>query len=326
MTQEAEQGGRVMEWYHLDAEQQPQGPMNEQQLDTQIRLGRIHEDTLVWTEGMAEWQPASTTELATMISRLQMVRAQPMTAVPRIPRKPFFALLPSAFIYPFAKGGVTLLITGSIFFAMIKLAQFSMYGAAVAFFAAGYLSAYLFRIVNSTAAGEIGMPDWPSLSDWWEDIVVPYWQFLGCTALSFLPMVVYLGLGWKYGFTSMKTAVGLGVLGAFYIPMAIMAVAIRESIGAVSPHIVLPAIARVFPAYLAVCLLMGGLMMVGGVCNLLLSFVPFVGWVIQGFVMLILLAIQMRILGLLFWGYEERFGWLPEIPESEPPRFPPPSQ
>ena len=47
-----------MNWYYVDAGQQA-GPVDEAQLGELVRSGKIQSDTLVWREGMANWQPYS---------------------------------------------------------------------------------------------------------------------------------------------------------------------------------------------------------------------------------------------------------------------------
>ncbi len=46
-------------WFYADAQQQQQGPVSEAFLREQLSDGRLSVDTLVWTQGMADWQPAS---------------------------------------------------------------------------------------------------------------------------------------------------------------------------------------------------------------------------------------------------------------------------
>ncbi|BDC52525.1 hypothetical protein F183_A48400 [Bryobacterales bacterium F-183] len=48
-----------MSWYYADNGRQA-GPIDDATLDNMIRLGSIKQDTLVWKEGMANWQPLST--------------------------------------------------------------------------------------------------------------------------------------------------------------------------------------------------------------------------------------------------------------------------
>lgn len=45
------------EWYYVDNAQQRQGPIEAQALAELQRSGEIADDTLVWREGMGEWQP-----------------------------------------------------------------------------------------------------------------------------------------------------------------------------------------------------------------------------------------------------------------------------
>jgi hypothetical protein len=48
-----------MNWYYVSAGKQT-GPVDDAQLEGLARTGQIQMDTLVWREGMAEWQPYST--------------------------------------------------------------------------------------------------------------------------------------------------------------------------------------------------------------------------------------------------------------------------
>jgi uncharacterized RDD family membrane protein YckC len=47
-----------MKWYYADAGRQV-GPVEDAQLDELLRSGAVRDDTLVWREGMASWQPHS---------------------------------------------------------------------------------------------------------------------------------------------------------------------------------------------------------------------------------------------------------------------------
>ncbi len=47
-----------MTWYYADAGRQV-GPVEEAALDDLVRTGVVRDDTLVWSEGMANWQPHS---------------------------------------------------------------------------------------------------------------------------------------------------------------------------------------------------------------------------------------------------------------------------
>jgi uncharacterized RDD family membrane protein YckC len=45
-----------MIWYYVEASQQA-GPVTDEELEELVRTGRIQQDTLVWREGMSQWQP-----------------------------------------------------------------------------------------------------------------------------------------------------------------------------------------------------------------------------------------------------------------------------
>jgi uncharacterized RDD family membrane protein YckC len=47
-----------MKWYYADAGRQV-GPVEDAQLDELVRSGAVRDDTLIWREGMASWQPHS---------------------------------------------------------------------------------------------------------------------------------------------------------------------------------------------------------------------------------------------------------------------------
>ena len=44
-------------WYYADAERQRQGPFTAEELAQRFHQGRLRLDTLVWRDGLAEWQP-----------------------------------------------------------------------------------------------------------------------------------------------------------------------------------------------------------------------------------------------------------------------------
>jgi len=44
-------------WYLLGADQQPRGPVREQELEELVLSGQLPESTLIWQQGMEEWLP-----------------------------------------------------------------------------------------------------------------------------------------------------------------------------------------------------------------------------------------------------------------------------
>lgn len=47
----------MTQWYYVDSNQRQQGPVDQDQLVQQYHLGNLAPDTLVWRDGMGQWQP-----------------------------------------------------------------------------------------------------------------------------------------------------------------------------------------------------------------------------------------------------------------------------
>ncbi len=93
---------------------------------------------------------------------------RPPSTGPAAPR--FFASVGRAFVYPMQGDGVILLVVGTIFRSLLNgatfLAAFAGFFGLVAIgflliFGTGYVTAYLRRILVSSAMGDEAMPDWP---------------------------------------------------------------------------------------------------------------------------------------------------------------------
>jgi hypothetical protein len=234
----------------------------------------------------------------------------------------FYRQLPNAFAYPFNKQGMFLLALGAVFFLIIALAakfalffRLSIIGLLlqiiIFIFTYGYLFAYMQRIVSSSAQGEDEVPEFPDVTEFWSDIIVPFLLFAGTFLVSFAPAIAVSvsmresGVFW-YAFAATL------VVCALYFPMALLAVAVTDNFLALSPHVVFPSIARVFVPYLVACLVLGLIVITrlgtGWLANLIP--IPVLPSVLVGFISLYLLVVEMRILGLLFRSYRERLGWL----------------
>jgi len=224
----------------------------------------------------------------------------------------FYASLPGAFAYPFKRNGLILLVVGAVFFLVLEfLSRFSW---ALSIITTGYLFAYMQKIIAHSAQGDEQMPDFPEFSEWWSDIVLPFLLFAGTFAISFAPaLAVFFLLRGETEPTSFGAAlVGALIIGGIYFPMALLAVAVSDNFLALSPHIVVPSMFRVFLPYLVACALLA--LLVGVKIGSKLAFellpMPVVPTILMGFISLYALVVEMRVLGLLFRSYRERLGWL----------------
>jgi hypothetical protein len=219
----------------------------------------------------------------------------------------FGELITDAFAYPFRGSGISLLIVGGAFFGFIDLLSRSWRrGLFFLIFGLGYLSAFLFRIVASSAAGEREPPGWPEFTDLWESVAIPFLQmaapWVACLAPAALP---FFFLGW----TPAGLGVALAVAGvmSLYLPMAILAIAVNDSVGAMHPGNVLPAIRAVPGPYLVIWGLFAAVGALSGTLQALVAgSVPFVGFAVNAVVSLYFLMVEMRLLGLLYCRYAER--------------------
>ncbi len=225
----------------------------------------------------------------------------------------FYRLLPGAFGYPFKSKGIILLVLGAVVFLFLEfLASWSWL---IKIISTGYLFAYMQRIVAFTAQGEDELPDFPEFGEWWADIILPYLLFVGTWVVSFAPAigVFFLLKGDADASTIGLAMIAAVIVGAIYFPMALLAVAVSDSFVALSPHIVVPSMFRVFLPYVVTLVVVGLLVAVrigSHFGMLLLADIPFLPSVLMGFVSLYLLVVMMRVLGLLFRCHRARLGWL----------------
>jgi hypothetical protein len=224
----------------------------------------------------------------------------------------FYRSLPGALAYPFERHGIILLILGAFVFLFLEfLSRFSWI---LSIITTGYLFAYMQKVILCSAQGEDEMPDFPEFGEWWSDIILPFLLFTGTVVVVFLPAIVVFFL-FNADLESPEMGVAIIaalVFGGIYFPMALLAVAISDSFVALSPHIVVPAMIRIFVPYLVTCLVLGLLFGVRVGAHFAMEFVnlPILPTVVLGFISLYLLMVNMRVLGLLFRSYRHKLGWL----------------
>ena len=224
----------------------------------------------------------------------------------------FFALLPGAFAYPFRGRGKFLLIGGAIFFWVARfLSAVPIFGIVIALFVAGYLCAFMMKVIDSSARGEQEPPNWPDVSDFASDILYPLFLVIGTVAFCFVPAIGLVIARSVYHWETATPVVVAVAAGLLYLPMGLMAVALWDSLAALNPLLIIPSILKVPLQYLTACVLLAAVVglryfsgqFVGGASPLL------VGLPIVDFLGLYFLMVEMRILGLIYYGNEEKFGW-----------------
>lgn len=249
----------------------------------------------------------------------------PVTIKGHIPQAvDFFKAVPKAFRYPVVGDGLILLIGGTIFFGFLDAANYiainslkygqmralMMRAILVTFvLGTGYLFSYLKKVVYSTAAGEQQMPDWPDLSEWHADIVSPMFQFVVISLISFGPAI---GLAiWLQG-ENPWAVWATAVAGCFYFPMAMLGVAMFDSLAALNPFFVVGSILKVPKAYALAAVVFAGIVGIRWLTEAVVRFVipvPLLPALLADLVGLYLLIVETRILGLLYLSQKARLHW-----------------
>jgi hypothetical protein len=238
----------------------------------------------------------------------------------------FYAALPEAMVYPFRGPGLYI-IMGWIVLAAVQafLAYLPAFGIVILFIrfllmmtVAGYLCAYMLKLIVSSASGEKAPPDWPDFGNFWDDILHPMFLVIGTTAVAFLPATAYLGANAnvsleQFAFTgSLHLLIALFALGALYLPMALLGVAMHDSLRGLNPLRIVLAMARVFFPYAVTCALM--VLVVLGVSAVhLLPQIPVVSFVLSAGVFMYLVMVEMRLIGLLYYSHRFRLNWFDEL-------------
>ena len=229
----------------------------------------------------------------------------------------FFALWREAFSYPFKKDGAILLGCGTVVFSFLSgahwvLSQVKFAGAiGVAYLlcivmTVGYLYAFMQNVIQSSARGEQAMPDWPEVSAFWDDMVVPFFQFS-------LIWLVCLGPGIAVMLLLRSPLVGVSLLflGLFCLPMAILTASMADSITGLNPFIIFSGIGKVPFPYLTTCgIFLVVIALVHGIQMLLeWTGIPILPTVISTFVSLYGITVEMRLLGLLYYTNKAKLAW-----------------
>ena len=229
----------------------------------------------------------------------------------------FFALWREAFSYPFKKDGAILLGCGTVVFSFLSgahwvLSQVKFAGAiGVAYLlcivmTVGYLYAFMQNVIQSSARGEQAMPDWPEVSAFWDDMVVPFFQFSLIWLVCLGPGIAVMLL-----LRSPLGGVSLLFLGLFCLPMAILTVAMADSITGLNPFIIFSGIGKVPFPYLTTCgIFLVVIALVHGIQKFLAwTDIPILPTVIGTFISLYGVTVEMRLLGLLYYTNKAKLAW-----------------
>jgi pSer/pThr/pTyr-binding forkhead associated (FHA) protein len=240
--------------------------------------------------------------------------------ITRAKPKSFFAQLPGAFGYPFRGSGILILIVSTIVFSLLQ-GFVGIFTILLSIMAVGYLFTYMQNIIYATAAEEKEMPDLPAF----DDLFGAAFRLAGTIIVSFgIPIAVVVMQFFSEENTFGAAIMPTIILGCLYFPMAFLAVAMKDTVLAANPLVVIPAILKIPFQYLIAAVLLSavyGIRMLGdsfagdvGDKSMMSKsmgelFMGFGVRAIWSFISVYLLVVNMRILGLLYVANKQKLGW-----------------
>ncbi len=231
--------------------------------------------------------------------------------VPEVEVRGFYELVGDAFAYPLRGQAKWLLLVGAVSFTVASwFTWVPIMGWILAALILGYICAFMVKVVGHSARGDRHLPDWPDVTDAYDDIVRPLVLVVGTVFVTMLPAIVlglgHLADGWR---TVQAARIAFGV-GLLYLPMALLGVCLTENFLMASPHVVIPAMLKVPVEYVTACAALAAVVALRwfGV-PAVESQVSFFGGIVAEFLALYCLVFEMRVLGVLYYTRQRRLGW-----------------
>jgi hypothetical protein len=219
-------------------------------------------------------------------------------------------MIVNALLYPFKGSGWIMMVLGAVLAVLLNIASFApILGCAVSFYSAGYFTAFYFEIITSTVNGEANCPDWPNVTNVWDDLLHPLLHLFGAILVSFLPLLICLYTLDKTSEHFHAALWGAAGFGCLYFPMAILGIVQFGNLCGTLPHLVLPALWRCLPGYLLAVVTLILVLILSAVVQELAEKVAFLRWLLTSAVSLYFLMVQARFIGLLYVKNEARIGW-----------------
>jgi hypothetical protein len=236
------------------------------------------------------------------------------------PSKGFYAKLPGAFLYPCKGAGVLMLICAAIAFSALNFVSYGLLGFFIRIALYGFVFLFMQNIILTTTSDENQPLDFPEMSG----LFGAAFQLAGTVLASFW-LAIGLGIAklMNEGVPS-EAILASVILGGIYFPMALLVVAMKDSVLAANPLVVIPAMLKVPLQYsVTVVLLLGvfgvrqlGSLISGGAGtvalrthdkNMFLAALAFQA--VWALLSVYLLTVTMRILGLFYNASKKKLGW-----------------
>jgi len=234
----------------------------------------------------------------------------------------FFGSLPGALIYPFKGTGLLILIAGTLLFAALAIMSAGWMSILMKIVALGYMFSYMQNIIHATAAEEVQMPELPAM----DGLFGAFFSLAGTVMVSFGLAIGLAVARFMFDVEAIPTEaiIAAVILGCLYFPMAFLAVAMKDTVMAANPLIVIPGILKVPLEYIVTVILLTsvfGVQRLGDILNsgaasvslttrsMSVLFMSFGFRACWSFISVYLLTVNMRILGLLYLTKKEKLQW-----------------
>jgi hypothetical protein len=156
--------------------------------------------------------------------------------------KGFFARFPSAFVYPFRGSGLLVLLASTFVLALMEFIGQSWFFLFLKIIAYGYLFSFMQNIIHATANEEEQMPDLPGF----DDVLGGAFRLAVTVLICFTLPITFIVLRFFEVLDVPASALlATMVLGCLYFPMAFLAVAMKDTVLAANPLVVVPAMLKV---------------------------------------------------------------------------------
>ncbi len=237
-------------------------------------------------------------------------------------QKSFYASLAGAFVYPLKGVGILIVVCAAVAYAALKFVSArTLFGFVITIAIYGGIFLFMQNIIHTTTSDEeedIGFPDFSgtfgAAFQLFVTFVASFWLWIGLFIATIAGVEI-----------PMEAIIASRILGLIYFPMALLAVAMKDSPLAANPLIVLPAMMKAPVEYsITVLFLLAvyGISIVGDLLtssavpqNVMLTkdmstlFISFGIKSAVGLVSVYLLCVTMRILGLFYNASKQKLGW-----------------
>jgi len=208
----------------------------------------------------------------------------------------FWKLMLSSFVYPFRGSGAVVLVGITLVFGLLRFVSLlpmiwiaRIFLLLIDLMVIGYAIEYMFCVIRSSANGDTELPDPPDLSRGiMDETAIPILQLLGTFIISFtifLPVCI------------------------IYFPMAVLSVAMFDSIRGVDPRIILPSIVRAPKQYFVAVLFFYLTVFISYISKVLRIPIFGLGFLITEFFSIYFIMVEMNILGSFYFTQRKKLGW-----------------